>query len=515
MNARRLKGAALVALAYLVAARLSLLLAIPPGYSTIVWPPSGLALAALWLWGIELWPGVLVGSALANAWMAWSRGFASPASLALSAWIGVGASAQAVAAAALARRAVGRRDPLATEGALLPFLLLGGPLACLLSASWATAGLRLFGAIGPGETPFSWATWWIGDSIGVVCAAPLVLLWRPGARARRGRATISAALAATVAVISAVQTYAIGEEERNARAQALQKLADVSLTLRVGMAGHVEALQAAADLFASRADVSRAEFGRFARGILERHPGMQAVEWRPRVTDARRAAVEAAARRDGLAGYSFTGLEDDGRVLPRGRAAEYFPILYAEPLSGNEKALGLDINRQQTAIRDAAERALASGKPAASGGVRLVQETASQTGVAVMVPVRRADDGAPNGLLEGVFRVGDLMESLLAGSRTRALGVRVLDESVPEAPRVLYERGRTPAAGVEEVSLAGDFGGRRWRIELVPDAGFQARERAPLSWFVLFSALLFSYLFGWVALTLGMRAEEPAPPDGA
>lgn len=508
MSGERLKSCALVALAYVVTARLSLLLAIPPGYSTIVWPPSGVALAALWLGGASLWPGVWLGSALANAWMTWSRGFAGPSTLALSAWIGCGAAAQGAAAAALVRRATGGRDPLDREPDLLRFLLLGGPAACLISSVWGAAGMRLFGVIRTSEIPFSWATWWVGDCIGVVTAAPLVLLWR-ARTARPGRAAITAAMAATVAVVSAVQVYAIREEERTARAQALQKLADVSLTLRVGMAGHVEAVQSAADLFATREGVTRAEFARFARGLLERHPGMQAVEWRPRVPDARRAAVESAARRDGLAGYAFRGLEPDGRLAPRARAAEYFPILYVEPARGNEAVLGLDINRQQAEARDAAERALTSGKPAASAGFRLIQEPAEQTAVAVMVPVRAAKDGAPSGLLEGVFRVGDLMESLLAGADTRALSVRVVDETPGREARVLYQRGRPAPEALEAVAMSGDFGGRRWRVELVPDAGFQARERAPLSWFVLASALLFAYLFGWVVLTLGLRGAEP------
>ena len=56
----------LVAAAYFVAARLSLALAIPPGYATAVWPPSGIALAAALLLGGRIWPGIWLGAALAN-----------------------------------------------------------------------------------------------------------------------------------------------------------------------------------------------------------------------------------------------------------------------------------------------------------------------------------------------------------------------------------------------------------------------------------------------------------------
>ena len=56
----------LLAAAYFVAARISLVFAIPPGYATAVWPPSGIALAAALLFGRRVWPGIWIGATLAN-----------------------------------------------------------------------------------------------------------------------------------------------------------------------------------------------------------------------------------------------------------------------------------------------------------------------------------------------------------------------------------------------------------------------------------------------------------------
>ena len=49
-----------VALAYGVAARLTLFLAIPPGYATAVWPAAGIALAGVLLCGYRVWPGLVL-----------------------------------------------------------------------------------------------------------------------------------------------------------------------------------------------------------------------------------------------------------------------------------------------------------------------------------------------------------------------------------------------------------------------------------------------------------------------
>src|SRR5687768_18477758 len=52
---------------YVVTGKLGLLLAVPPGYATVIWPPSGIALGMLIVGGARLWPGVFAGSLLLNA----------------------------------------------------------------------------------------------------------------------------------------------------------------------------------------------------------------------------------------------------------------------------------------------------------------------------------------------------------------------------------------------------------------------------------------------------------------
>src|SRR6266498_1843892 len=90
-----------LAAVYFVAAKLSLVFAIPPGYATAIWPPSGIALAALLLWGTRLWPGVWLGAALVN--------FTIEGSPLLAVLIATGNTLEAVVGAALIRRYTGMR----------------------------------------------------------------------------------------------------------------------------------------------------------------------------------------------------------------------------------------------------------------------------------------------------------------------------------------------------------------------------------------------------------------------
>src|SRR6185369_5274760 len=64
--------AAVLAAIYFVVAKLSLLLAIPPGYATAIWPPAGVALAAVLVFGPRIWPGVWLGAILVNSTVEYS-----------------------------------------------------------------------------------------------------------------------------------------------------------------------------------------------------------------------------------------------------------------------------------------------------------------------------------------------------------------------------------------------------------------------------------------------------------
>jgi len=155
----------LVAIVYFVAARLSLSLAIPPGYATPVWPPSGLALAAALLFGGRIWPGIWIGAALANVTV--------EASFFSAALIASGNALEALAAAALTRRYVGDPGAFRRGEDVVKFILL-----CALSAAIAATIAALALAAGHTLEGFrNWWTWWQGDATGMIIVAPLVLSW--------------------------------------------------------------------------------------------------------------------------------------------------------------------------------------------------------------------------------------------------------------------------------------------------------------------------------------------------
>lgn len=158
----------LLAFAYFVAAKLSLLLAIPPGYATAVWPPSGIALAATLLLGNRLLPGVWLGAALVNLTVA--------SSLFAAIVAGTGNTLEALAGAALIRRHVGVPRRFEHVKDVVIFVAVAAA-SCTIAATIAVFSLTVSGSMSWSQFLPNWWTWWQGDVTGIIIVAPLILSW--------------------------------------------------------------------------------------------------------------------------------------------------------------------------------------------------------------------------------------------------------------------------------------------------------------------------------------------------
>lgn len=182
---------------YLATARLGLTLALPPaGKATAVWPPSGIALAALLLFGYGVWPGIWLGSWLGNFWDFFdpANQFSWLSHLLVSSCIATGSTLQPLLGTFLLTRWVGRENPLNTARSV--FLFLGvASLMCLVAASIGVTALAVTGFAQWRDYGFNWLTWWLGDTVGILVVAPLILVWsRPPRWAGETRLLLEAGL---------------------------------------------------------------------------------------------------------------------------------------------------------------------------------------------------------------------------------------------------------------------------------------------------------------------------------
>jgi signal transduction histidine kinase len=185
---------ALVALAYYLAGRLGLELAYLDGAVAALWPPAGLGLAVLFLYGIRLWPGIVIGDLLL-------ADFSTPVGTIVGQT--VGNTVAVVAAALLLRRLTGGRGDLARTFDVVAFVICA-VVAALVSAAFGPLSLRLGDVIAADELGRVLRTWTLSDLSGVLVVTPVVLTWSAtGARGIRRRDVLEGVVGLVVLAVLA------------------------------------------------------------------------------------------------------------------------------------------------------------------------------------------------------------------------------------------------------------------------------------------------------------------------
>jgi len=168
----------LLALAYYVTGRLGLALPQLGAQVTLIWPPTGIALAALLRWGPGMWPGILIGA------FAVALGTGTPPWVSLG--IAVGNAAGPMLAAA-AMQYLGLHHALDRRRDLWLFTGIGAAAAMLVTATNGVLWLALGGLVAPATLPIAWLCWWLGDAVGaLLVGVPLLTFSVDSLRRRHG-----------------------------------------------------------------------------------------------------------------------------------------------------------------------------------------------------------------------------------------------------------------------------------------------------------------------------------------
>ncbi len=192
-TARCIAVVAGLAALYIGVARFGLGMDAVRGFAALVWPATGLSLAALLVVDPRAWPGVTIGAFVVNSW----TGAPFPVALGIAA----GNTLEAVAAAHALRRFADFHPSIDRLRDALAFIAMAALGSTMLSASVGVASLVIGGIVPLAAAGSTWRAWWLGDVMGDSVVAPL-LLTLVGMRASRGasprRMVEAAALEAAV-----------------------------------------------------------------------------------------------------------------------------------------------------------------------------------------------------------------------------------------------------------------------------------------------------------------------------
>ncbi len=205
----------------------------------------------------------------------------------------------------------------------------------------------------------------------------------------------------------------------------------------------LEAVKSIRDLFLVSDQVPPEDFAAFAQSLLERHPGILALAWVPRVPAAQRESFEESARNT-VPDFRIVEHAAVDSTVPAGPRDAHFPVLYLEPYDKHERLLGFDF-ASDAIYRDLLERARDSGEMKVSKRIDLRRADEDEFGFVALLPVYRNSmpttvEGRRRylaGFVMGIFGIGELAKAATALLVPRGVEFLIRDESAPEGERFL------------------------------------------------------------------------------
>ncbi len=172
-------------------------------------------------------------------------------SLGLAAGIGIGAALQGVAGAWLVRKFVGIPTRLIDSRQVFGFMAVGGLVGCVVAPTWGVSTLVVWGLVPHDDFTFHWFTWWVGDAIGVLIFAPLLVLWlEPNNRVARGAlAWITTASCLTCALATVLYLIASNAEQNRLEQDFHRRVTPVHQRIANRLDSYAAALESIESLF--------------------------------------------------------------------------------------------------------------------------------------------------------------------------------------------------------------------------------------------------------------------------
>jgi signal transduction histidine kinase len=525
-----------LAIIYVLAALLGFLMQRPDWTVTLVWPPAGVALAAVLLLGRLALPGIFLGALATNLIVlpaATQSSLIDLHSAAALRTLGVALiiAATSTLAAQVAATGLQRVVPGAPFWNSAAELLLGTvviSLACTISASGGMGGLYILGLLPAHTSPAGWAMWWLANYCGMVIFTPLLYLvarrWtKHPLESKQGSIITPTLLNSAITAIALTTFLALWSNETARIQQSLtQASTATAFNITQGLYSTARDMKAIRALFYASENVTADEFRRYVAvefGSRVAAASAQRVGWAPRVVN--REAWEAEMQNGGQTGVRLYELGKSGRPVPAAQRDEYFPLQFVRPLvEGDLRSIGFDVGSELLAratlerARDTGEVSMAAPIDSLSGGV-------AGRAILICAPIYRPDSeldtiaarrASLTGFALGVYLIDAVFDKALIRDRAD-IDLHLFDETLPLDEQWLATKTspfRTPDTAVAPtLAILGrrphgtaliNFADHTWRLVAAPGPTYIADQRTWIPWSALALLLALGIIMSWIFL---------------
>lgn len=489
----------LVAASYVALGKVALLLALPPGYATAVFPPAGLALALCVSSRMRLLPGVFLGSLLLNV----QGTLPDHASLATEI-----SAALCIASASTIQTWVGARymqkwtHEAMDSGRDILHFLFGMPLVCCISASISVLALTIFGKMSIEQVQLNWLAWWIGDFVGMVLVAPLAWIFLASPRPLwwQRRYLLGGPLCVGI-LFSLLIHNKISHWEHQQQLRIFHvnthQIGDI---LQARLSQHEHFLHLIAVVFD---DDDRAlpasDFRNIVTPHLTQHSEISFLTWSPYITDSQRELFEQNKHLYSQNKLQIWQLQGNERRAAT-QASHYLPTSFVAPKGSNVNWPGLDLFSIGE-VSHFVNKALRQRHVVASA--ILIDPISKEKYIEVFITafpsiLPRNRENLPLGMLRMRLQLEPFFKQVLKSTEYADLSFSV--EDITDVPTSMTSR--VNSVHNVEVQHQLHFGMRKYQITFVPSPSYLANHKGWESWIVLAFCLFITSVLSCMLLVV-------------
>lgn len=500
------------AIGYFLAGWLGQIFAIPPGYATVIWPASGVAISACLLFGY--WPvlGVFIGSTFVNVTIGYYN--TGQFSFLVPILIAAGSAVQTAFSYTLVKYAIGDKLEFFNIRHVVKFIVLAGPVGCLVSATCGTVVLISFGILSFDHAFLNWLSWWLGDLVGVIVLVPwLAVLFRRHFSVYYDHPMRVGLSLLSVALITVLISISTAYFELNKQRQAFNSNADLNSTLlSERIKNSVDILYSLAGYIRGSGQISPAEFARFGENIMVQDRAIKALSINHVLEGDDVLSYEAYMSSLYDAPFKISQRSKEGALVPVEPRDRYVSVGLIYPLEPNRKAVGFDVYSEESR-REAIDQAIRLNAAFPTTRIKLVQNAKA---VLMFLPVYK--DSQLYAMATALFEIDDISARILDRNHLPNTEVYLVDRRANEPPYILATSAN---ASQNDQSLfqaldEGDFpsvhramipvGAHRWELIHVSHSKFI--EQPWGTHFVLVVGLFVAGLLGWMLSLVFSHAAQ-------
>lgn len=425
---RKIGAFLFVLVVYCISGKLSLYLSSIDGYSTPVWPPAGIALGFVLIFGNRIWFALFLAAYFTNTHFSdptfslYKSIINNPQNL----FISFGNSISALFGGYLLKRFSDSKLNIFSVKDLLSFFVLAGPAAAIVSSIIGSFSLLVFGIIYRDFLFQTWFTWWLGDSIGIIIFTPIIILtYKWFLKEETGMRLI---LFASATVGTFALTITIFFVTRNWEKEFIQYRIKsdgqiISSEIENRIFENLRVVKSLGSFLSLQNNLSKKEFESYAKSILDETESVTALSWNLNIPHSKRSLYEAKLKNDYPNSIGIhTREESDIKVSPT--KDQYIFIRFIYPLIENQSAIGYDVFSNPVR-RNALTKAIETNNLEITGKVKLIQNDSDNTGFLVFYPIKTKD--GEFGFATAIIKISTIIKKSLIGSDQNNLCVQILE----------------------------------------------------------------------------------------